>query len=268
MEKLTLAERMKLYEQQETGRRCMPRLPICVRIDGKTFSRFTRDLQRPYDARLSELMIQTAEYLVEQTGACIGYTQSDEISLILYAESPDSQVYLDGRIMKLTSVLASMATAAFNARLGAAIPEKAGQLALFDCRVWTVPTLEEAANTLLWRELDATRNSVSMAARAVFSHNTLHGKSDSEMQDLLHTKGINWNDYPPFFKRGTYIQRRQVTRSFTAEERAVLPPRHAAHTDPDLTITRTELRRLELPPLRKVVNRVGVVFSGEAPRTA
>ena len=121
-DKTALGDRMKMYEHREVGRRAMPRLPICVRIDGKTFSRFTRNLARPYDERLSELMVHTAEVLVEKTGARIGYTQSDEISLILYSDSPNSQVYLDGRIMKLTSILASIATAAFNARLGELIP--------------------------------------------------------------------------------------------------------------------------------------------------
>ena len=112
-DKTALGDRMKMYEHREVGRRAMPRLPICVRIDGKTFSRFTRNLARPYDERLSELMVHTAEVLVEKTGARIGYTQSDEISLILYSDSPNSQVYLDGRIMKLTSILASIATGVF-----------------------------------------------------------------------------------------------------------------------------------------------------------
>lgn len=267
-DKTALGDRMKMYERREAGRRCMPRLPICVRIDGKTFSTFTRGLARPYDARLSELMVQTTEHLVEKTGAVIGYTQSDEISLVLFTDRPGSQVYLDGRIQKLTSVLASMATATFNARLPSLIPEKADKLALFDCRVWTVPDREEAVNALLWRELDATKNSISMAARAVFSHSQTHKKNGSQLQDMLHEQGINWNDYPSFFKRGTFVQRRSVTRRFTIEERASLPPKHAAHANPELTITRTAIQRLDMPPLRSVINRVAVVFEGAAPEAA
>ena len=74
----------------------------------------------------------------------------------------------------MVSVVASMTTAFFNAHLAEYLPEKAGELALFDCRVWQVPTLEEAANTLLWREFDATKNSISMAARHYYPHEALH----------------------------------------------------------------------------------------------
>ena len=160
-----LGDRMKEYELAEAGRRLMARLPICVRIDGKRFSRFTEGLKRPYDERLSRLMVATTQHLVEESAALAGYTQSDEISLLYYDEDPKTQLFLDRRIQKLTSILSSMATGYFNAHLGSHIPEKAGSVALFDCRVWSVPTLDEAANTFLWRELDATKNSVSMAAR-------------------------------------------------------------------------------------------------------
>lgn len=258
---MSLGDRMKMYERREAGRRAMPGLPICVRIDGKGFSRFTRSLPRPFDPRLSTLMVETTRALVTDTGANVGYTQSDEITLI-FAPGP---VYLDGRLQKMTSILASMTTAHFNAHLAAAIPEKAGQVALFDCRVWTVPSLEEAANVLLWRELDATKNSISMAARAVFSHKQVHGKNGDEMKDMLFRADIDWDAYPAYFKRGTYVQRRRVERRFTAEELAVLPPKHAAHQDPDLVVSRTEVQVLSVPPLRTVSNRVGFVFDGEAP---
>lgn len=262
-----LSDRMKMYERREAGRQCMPRLPICARIDGKNFSSFTRALPRPFDARLSQLMIQTTAFLVEKTGARIGYTQSDEISLIFHAAGENSLIYLGGRLQKLTSILASMATAAFNAGLAAAIPEKAGQVAFFDCRVWDVPSLEEAANVILWRSLDATKNSISMAARAKFSHNALHRKSGREMRAMLQEVGVDWDAYPAYFKRGTFLQRRTITRTFTAAERAALPPRHAAHQDPDLVVTRSEIQQIDMPPFLDVINRVGVIFHGEAPLT-
>src|SRR5690606_33290828 len=165
-----LGDRMKLYERAESARRCMPLLPICARIDGKRFSRFTAGLARPYDQRLSRLMIEVTKYLIEHSHARVGYTQSDEISLLYQAESFNQQVFLDGRVQKLTSILASMATAQFNALLSEYLPERAGALALFDCRVWTVPNREEASNVFLWRERDATKNSISMAAQHHYSH--------------------------------------------------------------------------------------------------
>ncbi|MFO7567564.1 MAG: tRNA(His) guanylyltransferase Thg1 family protein [Enhygromyxa sp.] len=264
-DKTGLGDRMKVYERAEAGRRCLPLLPICARIDGKRFSRFTVGLERPYDERLSRLMIEVTKELVEHSHARIGYTQSDEISLLLHADSFGSQVFLDGRVQKLTSILASMATAHFNALLPRRIPEKAGKLALFDCRVWTLPSREEAANVFLWREQDATKNSISMAARAHYSHRELDHKNAAEMQEMLFQKGVNWNDYPAFFKRGTVVRRQVVRRAFTAEELDSLPPMHAARKDPELMIERSELRELELPPLGKLRNRVAVLFEGAEP---
>ncbi|MCB9766509.1 MAG: hypothetical protein H6739_42435, partial [Alphaproteobacteria bacterium] len=196
------------------------------------------------------------------------YTQSDEISLIFYSDRSDRAIFLDGRIQKMTSILASMATAMFNAGLPDAIPEKEGRRALFDCRVWTVPTREEAANVLLWRELDATKNSISMAARAHYSHNALHGKSGAQMQELLWQKGVNWNDYPAFFKRGTFVRRETTRRRFSAEELEKLPPKHAARQNPDLVVERTDVRVIEMPPFRTVTNRVAAVFEGATPEVA
>jgi tRNA(His) guanylyltransferase len=263
-----LGDRMKEYELAEAGRRLMGRLPICARIDGKRFSKFTAQLARPYDERLSRLMVDTTRSLVEETGALAGYTQSDEISLLFFSDDPKVQLFLDRRIQKLTSVLASMATAFFNARVPTCLPEKSGDLALFDCRVWSVPSTVEAANTFLWRELDATKNSVSMAARSVYPHEALHDRSGSEMQELLFAKGINWNDYPAFFKRGTFVLRRTVQRRFSIEDLEQLPPRHAARENPDLLVTRTEVRAVEMPPFGRVLNRVGVLVDGEEPRVA
>jgi tRNA(His) 5'-end guanylyltransferase len=263
-----LGDRMKQYELAEAGHRLMPLLPMCARIDGKRFHRFTEGLARPYDARLSQLMVDTTRYLVEETVARIGYTQSDEISLVWHDEEPWAQSFLDRRVQKLTSILASMATAFFNAQLATRIPERAGTLALFDCRVWAVPTREEAANMLLWRELDATKNSLSMAARALYPHAQLVDRDTAELHELLFKQGINWNDYPPFFKRGSFVRRQETSRPFTADETRALPPLHAARSDPNLLVTRSAVGEVEMPPFGRVINRVGVIFEGEAPRTA
>lgn len=263
-----LGDRMKEYEMAEAGRRLMARLPILARIDGKRFSRFTEGLPRPYDERLSRLMVATTRHLVEESAALAGYTQSDEISLLFHSDDRKVQLFLDRRVQKLTSILASMTTAVFNAGLAAAIPERAGSLALFDCRVWAVPNEDEAANAFLWRELDATKNSVSMAARAYYSHGELHDRTSSEMQEMLFAKGVNWNDYPAFFKRGTFVLRRTLERKFTTAELESLPPKHAARTDPDLVVRRSEVQAVELPPFGRITNRVGTLIRGEEPIVA
>jgi len=262
-------DRMKMYENMCCPR-LVPLLPVIVRIDGNCFSKWTQGLGRPYDERLSSLMIETTRYLVNQANATIGYTQSDEISLVLYSDRYERQIYFDGRIAKLNSILAASATMFFNWQLPNHIPEKVNNVnggPIFDCRVWNVPTEEEAANAILWREQDATRNSITMAAQSVYSHNQLMNKNTSQMQDMLHEKGINWNDYPAFFKRGTYIQRRRETRPFTAEEIDRLPEKHEARKNPDLQIERSSVMAISVPPFGKVKNRPGVVLRGEEPTT-
>jgi tRNA(His) 5'-end guanylyltransferase len=112
-----LGDRMKSYEARETDRRFLPTLPVYARIDGRGFSAFARGLDRPFDTRMTELMILTTEALVEETQARIGYTQSDEISLVWLAERADSSIFFDHRIAKMTSVLAAYATAAFTRAL-------------------------------------------------------------------------------------------------------------------------------------------------------
>lgn len=256
--------RMKEYEGREAQRRFLPLLPICVRIDGKNFSNWTRGFERPYDARLSDTMIGVTRALMEESNAVLGYTQSDEISLILYSDNYKSQVYFDGKIQKLVSVLASMATGYFNVMAKAAFKEQYLDLAFFDCRVWAVPNLDEAANAILWREKDATKNSISMAARHYYSHKELHLKSGSEMQEMLFQKGVNWNDYPAFFKRGTFLLRKTVTRSLNTEELRRIPEPHRSRVKDEM-VDRSDIRSVWMPSFSKVVNRVGVIFLQEEP---
>lgn len=163
-------DRMKLYEGAESDRRLMPLLPAITRLDGKGFSKFTRGLERPFDLRMSELMTETTAFLVKLTNAVCGYTQSDEITLAWHSSDYESQIWFDGRIQKMTSILAAKASVFFNRRLDKFLPEKeariqeadSGDGPVFDCRVWNVPNLEEGANAFLWREQDAVKNSVSI----------------------------------------------------------------------------------------------------------
>jgi tRNA(His) guanylyltransferase len=258
----SLGDRMKMFENLEAGRRLMPLLPVIARMDGRNFHTFTKGLERPYDERFSRLMVEVTKQLVRESNARVGYTQSDEISLILYAEGYDNQVYFDGRVHKMVSQLAAQTSAIFNFLLPNYLPEKAAarhveRLPTFDARLFTVPNLTEATNAILWREQDATKNSISMAARAYYSHNELLNKSGSEMQELLFAKGVNWNNYPDFFKRGSYVQRKTVTQKFTTEELEALPP--------NLEFERIEISSVSLPPLARVTNRERVLLYAEEP---
>jgi len=261
-----LGDRMKMYEKRDV-QKFMPLLPIVARLDGKGFSKFTKGFGRPYDERFSNLMQNLSRKLVEETNACIGYTQSDEISLVFYSGDKKSQIFFDGKIHKMVSDLASMASAWMQLMIPEFIPERVGVPAMFDCRVWQVPNHAEATNAILWREFDATKNSIQMAAHSVYSHKQLLNKHGGQMQDMLMEKGINWNDYPAFFKRGSYFQRRKELTKFSAVELERLPPKHSARTNPDLEIMRTRVKRLNMPPLNKVVNRIQVIFDGQEPMT-
>lgn len=264
-----IGERMKTYEAAETSRCLMPRLPACVRLDGKAFHTFTRDLQRPFDAAFHAAMVRTAEGLVQETGARIGYTQSDEITLILYSEEESHQPYMGGRVFKTASVLASLATALFSEAKAEILPALRDRRALFDCRVWNVPSKQEAVNVLVWRELDAAKNSVNSAAQFHFSHKSIQGLSGKQLQEKLFAeKNVNWNDYPAAQKRGTYLRRETLTGRFTAEEIDALPAGHNARKNPLLEVARSRVVEACWPPLVRVANRVEVVFDGAQPREA
>ena len=261
-------DRMKLYEGVEADRRLIPLLPAIARIDGRCFHSYCRGRERPYDKRLSDTMIDVTEFLAFESGAAAGYTQSDEITLAWSSDTFKSQIFFGGRIQKMVSILAAMASVRFNRLMEVLLPEKRETEAVFDCRVWNVPNRTEAANVFLWRENDAVKNSVTMAARCHYSDAALFEKGRAEKNEMLFAKGINWNDYPEFFKRGTYIVRRKAIRKFTPDEISVLPERHAARTNRELEIERTEYRRMQMPPFGKVLNREAVLFEGAEPVTA
>ena len=253
-------DRMKEYESVETARKFMPLLPIYARLDGRNFSKFTQGLERPYDERFKDLMVQTTTYIVQETNAIAGYCQSDEISLLYYQDKYDSEIFFGGKIFKFTSILASMATSFFVNNVTDFLPEKAGHNAQFDARVFQLPNKVEAANAFLWREKDATKNAISSAARTVYSHNELHRKNGSEMQEMLWQKGINFNDYPPFFKRGTFVRRIEV--EYSPEQMTDIPE----HVRPSHPVRRKVVKEFDMPSFGSVENRVEVLFDGEEPR--
>lgn len=261
-----LGDRMKAYEELECGRVLMPRLPIYARIDGRCFSNFTSDMDRPFDKRMSDCMVETTKALVEKTHAKIGYAQSDEISLVFYNDDQKAESLFGGKVYKLTSVLASLATAAFCTEAAVYWPERvADLLPHFDARVFALPDKTEATNCVLWREQDATKNAISMAARSLFSHKQLHLKSGAERQEMMfHEKGVNFNDYPAFFKRGTFVRRETYEAELSAETLAKIP----ADKRPTGPVLRTRVVSMNMPKFSTVINRVEVIFDDADPIVA
>lgn len=250
--------RMKAYEAVETDRKLDPLLPIYARIDGRAFSTFTRGMERPFDSRMTTAMIETTKHLVHETHARIGYTQSDEISLVWLADKPGSDVLFSGKVQKMVSVLASMAAAKFTV----AIPEEwRGRMPHFDARVFQLPSREEAANAFLWRAMDARKNAISMAAQSRFSHKALHGKDQGMMLAMMAEDGFDFDSLPATFRRGSFVRREVVTRELSAEELARIPEKHR----PDGPVMRSDMKVLDMPPFNTVTNRAAVVFDGAAP---
>lgn len=214
-----LGRRMKDFYETIPKTKLMRRTPVAIRIDGKAFHTFTRGMKRPFDDILIETMQQTMKYLCENIQGCVlGYTQSDEITLILIDyQKLTSCAWFDYEVQKMCSVAASMATMAFNRlfRENFNKYDLDNQLdyaktlfnkldsAMFDARCFNIPK-EEVANLIYWRQLDATRNSIQMVGQANFSQRELHGKSCNKIQDMLMLeKNINWNDFPAYQKRGS-----------------------------------------------------------------
>lgn len=241
--------RMKEFYETIPKTRLMRRTPVAIRIDGKAFHTFTKGFQKPFDDILIKTMQQTMTYLCENIQGCVlGYTQSDEITLILVDyKKINSDAWFDYEVQKICSITASMATMAFNKFFAQNVKEYyeviwdeaieewcapedeieyAGLLqravrkgAMFDARCFNIPR-EEVTNLIYWRQLDASRNSIQMVGQAYFSHKELQNKSCNNIQDMLmEQKGINWNDYPVYKKRGSccikedYIDETQTLRT-------------------------------------------------------
>ena len=182
-----LGNRMKGFEVQETARAFMPLLPVYARIDGRGFSKFTLPADRPFDASIHEAMKAATVALVRSTQASIGYFQSDEISLVWETQGRNEEMFFKGKVQKMCSVLAGIATAAFMRQLvldsvwEAKAPGWIDKLPHFDARVLQLPNREEAANMFCWREGDARKNSISMLARSHFSHKALQLKTGRDI---------------------------------------------------------------------------------------
>jgi tRNA(His) guanylyltransferase len=233
-----LGDRMKDFYEDRTRYKLARRTNTIIRIDGKAFHTYTKGLQRPFDAGLMEDMNKTTEYLCQNIqGAKFGYVQSDEISILITDyDDISTHAWFDGNLQKMASIAASMATAKFNqlrmARVSSVyLVDDKGEphrslnveeienfkLAMFDARVFQIHYHQEVLNYFIWRQQDATRNSISSVAQAYFSPEELHGKKTGEMQDMLMLqKGINWNDFTPREKRGSIICK--VERTFKRQQ--------------------------------------------------
>lgn len=226
MDTSDLANRMKDFYENPAKTQLLRRMPVAIRLDGKAFHTFTRGFQKPFDPVLMDAMQRTMKYLCENIQGCVfGYTQSDEITLILIDyQNLTSEAWFNYEVQKMTSISASMATMVFNKYFSENIIEynstynplieknkkfieryvnAAKKGAMFDARCFNIPK-EEVTNLIYWRQLDAMRNSIQMVGQAYFSPAKLKDKTCNDIQDMLMTQcGINWNTFTIPCKRGT-----------------------------------------------------------------
>lgn len=176
---------------------------LVVRVDGRAFHTFAADLERPYDRKLARALDAAAVSLCqEMTGCRFAFGQSDEFSFLLTDfESANAPLWFDGDLQKIVSVSASVFTAFFNQSFGGSRP------ASFDSRTMVIARPEEVADYFLWRQLDASANSLNMLASSHYTHDDLLGKTASEKHDLLHAAGKNWALEDTEFKRGRVVRR-------------------------------------------------------------
>lgn len=229
-----LSKRMKDFYESVAKTKLLKKVPVAIRIDGRAFHNFTKGFDKPFDEILMASMQKTMKYLCENIQGCVlGYTQSDEITLILIDYiNQDSSAWFGYDVQKLCSISASMATMVFNDYFGETVNERYNFMtsetgaqiyqgtieefdakfdnyfskigkAMFDSRCFNVP-IGEVTNLILDRQNDATNNSIQSLGQAEFSHEELKGKSCNEIQDMLMLyHGINWNDLPIHKKRGS-----------------------------------------------------------------
>ena len=217
----SIGDRMKEFYENRTRIMLPRRTYTIIRIDGKAFHSYTRGLDRPFDMQFIADMDATACYLCENIqGSKLAFVQSDEISIVLTDfDKIGTAAWFDGNIQKMASISSSLATAKFNEL-------RPNKIALFDSRVFTIPSIVEVENYLIWRQQDTVRNSISSVAQSMYSPKELYGKNTSEMQEMCFAKGINWNDYDAKLKRGRLIVKEQYGKNGSIRTRwtSVEPP--------------------------------------------
>lgn len=272
--------RMKQYEKV-TDQKLISRMPVIIRLDGRSFHSFTKGFKKPFDDILIDTMQQTALYLCKNVQNCVlAYTQSDEISLLLidYKEF-DTQPWFGNRVQKMCSIAASMATMTFNNFFESNVAKEnriftdewldngdfnpkykdkelnklwlthkraSEKGAMFDAKCFNL-SKDEVTNYFYWRQQDCIRNSIQMLGQANFSHRELLNKTCDQIQDMLMTQhGINWNDMGTSYKRGSCCVRN----------------RRVISTSADGTVT-CEIRNPKEPETAWVIDNEIPIFKGE-----
>lgn len=249
----TLGQRIKELEHSIDDLAVLDTTKIIVaRLDGRGFSKFTKNMRKPFDSNFSDAMRYTAKYLMSAFSPDLAYTQSDEITLIWIPKNvaDTNTMMFGGRVQKLASVLAGATSVSFFKEITVDILQNTQKylemFPHFDCRLFNC-TEQEAYETLVWRQRDCIKNSISMAARAAYPHAALHKKSGAEKINMLLKLGISWYDYEPHNKYGTFFRKRVEELPLTPEQLAKIPEKHR----PDGPVPRNIIAAYQPGPLSR-----------------
>jgi len=229
----SLGNRMKGYEN-ENRHYISKKAYTILRLDGRSFSRYTKGLERPFDDDFISDMNDTASHLCSKiTGVKMAICSSDEISLVLTDfEHASTDMFFGGNIQKICSIAASIASNKFNQlRLKRSVEKTfryfsqtirltendiynlsseyidSFKLAEFDCRVLQVPNREEVENYLIWRQQDTIRNAVQSVAQSLYSHKELDHKNTKDLIELCKEKNVNFDEFHSHKRMGRLIQK-------------------------------------------------------------
>lgn len=251
-----LSKKCKRFEKRFNSKTFIPGMPLLARLDGRAFHTFTKGLNRPFDERMIKCMTETTKYLVEEFKVSLAYTQSDEITLF-WDINEESELFFGGKMFKLNSILASSCSVVFYKELLKHLPEKADKIPVFDCRTWQVPKKIDVVDVFLWRQFDATRNSINSVAQSVFSHKSLQNKSKKDVDEMLKERGIIWDDLPMGIKRGFYYEKITVEEELDFTDRTDIPEKHRSKK----MVIRNKVAEKNIPILAENANNIKFFFN-------
>lgn len=265
----SIGNRMKMKELRHESF-LNPDLPAAViRLDGHKFSKFCKKFKKPFDIDYRQIMVDTAKHLTKHYQAEIGYTQSDEISIVITPKkvsknNHEKEFIHKGRCQKICSLMASKASTYFMFQLMKRMPHielEEDNLPIFDARIYAL-SLMEGFNSLLWREQDCVKNSISMSADNIVGKRKTVGVNSQEKQAMMYELGFNWNDLDTNFKRGTYVRKENYQVELTEEQLAKIPKHQVPENN---MVTRSRMVALKLPPIVEIENRIEFIFEGAEP---
>jgi tRNA(His) 5'-end guanylyltransferase len=252
---MSLGDKHKVFEKH-FEQKLIAGVPVIARLDGRSFHTLTRKAIKPFDSGFIWAMEETAKYLVDEFSALVAYVQSDEITLVW-----NELNIFDGRVNKILTTLAATTSVVFAKHLSETELEHNVNVPTFDCRIWHIPSLDLAAENVMWRELDAYRNSINMAASSLFSHKSLQGMGTKQRLARLQEAGYDWHGLATRYKRGSIFKRAKILRELRQEELENIPVQFR----PTGPVERSGIVRLELPILTSLTNPKEALFFGADP---